>query len=572
MSQKNSFQEKQNAAVLNTAPKKIGFMSAIIMTIGCCIGSGIFFKSGTVMMYSNNSLLLSLGSWLIAGLAVIAMAIALIDIASQSKKDNRGFLSWIRKFNSLFTYKLAKNFFAFFYIPINWFILPVYLFQSLQSGLCYIGAEMIDGQIQFSQFGINVLNFPWWGVLIITVIVTSWFIIWSGLSVKFGNYTSLIINSIKFIPLVFALVIGFIIVGINGTIPPENSITYEPVESVDQPLNFFSLTPVFGVFMSLSAIFFAYDGFYIAAGLGSKLKNPKKIPWILLTGLLLATVIYLSIALSITLGAKGGQWDNIGEFFVAKNLAWIYVIVNVIIAVGILGTINAYAIWGPMLYEDLLNDHEAPLAKRLHKHLHKKKPYVGTIYQYVLGIPVLIIFIIVGAFGYTQADGYYLYISNGANNFEIAYVYAFCDLISNWLTVIAFAFIAIAILMYAIKKIKEPTKKSSKEWLFIFCGLFSSLVVLIGLGAQFVAPFVDLGLQVSWNNSHHDNQVSIISNVCLIVILFALLALSIIPTIFEIRNPKVIQLYKLQIRVDDLNLKVEQLNEEKQKLIEQSMK
>ena len=563
MSSKKQFNKSdEGLSITNSIPKRIGFFSAVIMTIGCCIGSGIFFKSGTVMEYSNNSILLSLGSWIIAAMAVIAMAIALIDIAAQSKKDNRGFLSWIKKFNSFFVYKMAKNYFAFFYIPINWFVLPVYMFQSLQSGLCYIGAHVVNGEVVFSQFGQNVLNFPWWGVLIVTVIVSSWFIICSGLSVKFGNLTSLMVNSIKFIPLGFALIIGFVVVGLAGSVPSDNQIIYKPVvDNHKAPLSFFALSPVLGVFMSLSAIFFAYDGFYVAAGLGDKLKEPKKIPWILLTGLLIVTAIYLVIALSITLGAQGGKWDNIGEFFVSKNLAWIYVIVNVIIAIGILGSLNAYAMWGALLYEDLLGDSEAPFSKKLQKYLHKKRPYVGTIYQFIIGVPILVLFIIIGAYAYTQGAGN-IY-SEKMNN-----VYALCDLLSNWQTVIAFMFIALAILSYAIKKMMGDSSKSAKDWFFIVCGLFSSIVVMLGLLAQFAAPFVNLGLTIAWNNAHPDqNPYSLISNICLIVLLFVIILLCVIPSVFEMKNKKLVEMHNVQTKIDDLQVKLAELEMQKQELV-----
>ena len=562
MSKKRNFDKQEGLEITKSVPKRIGFFSAVIMTIGCCIGSGIFFKSGTVMQYSNNSILLSLGCWIIAAMGVIAMAIALIDIASQSKKDNRGFLSWIKKFNKFFVYKMAKNYFAFFYIPINWFVLPVYIFQSLQSGLCYIGATWANNQVQFSEFGQNVLNFPWWGVLIVSTLLASWFIIMSGLSVKFGNLTSLVVNSIKFIPLGFALIIGFVIFGLNGSTPKGNVLPYEPiVETTTGPMSFFALSPVFGVFMSMSAIFFAYDGFYVAAGLGDKLKEPKKIPWILLTGLLIVTAVYLIIALGITLGAKGGQWENIGEFFVAKNLSWIYVIINTIIAIGIIGGLNGYAMWGALLYEDLLADYEAPFSKKLQKYLHKKRSYVGTFYQFIIGVPILVLFIVIGAFAYNQAGKATIYST------EMGNVYALCDLLSNWQTVIAFMFIAIAILSYSIKKIISHSKKTARDWFFISCGLFSSIIVMIGLLAQFVAPFVNLGLQVSWNDSHPDKQVSIISNICLIVLLFVIILLCVIPSIIEMKNKKLILMHNLQNKIDDLQLKLAELEQQKQQMI-----
>jgi hypothetical protein len=54
--------------------------------------------------------------------------------------------------------------------------------------------------------------------MIIALAVLFWFFFTSGLSVKFFNVQNWIIMSVKFIPIVFAFLIGFIYIGLGNHI------------------------------------------------------------------------------------------------------------------------------------------------------------------------------------------------------------------------------------------------------------------------------------------------------------------------------------------------------------------
>ncbi len=113
---------------------------------------------------------------------------------------------------------------------------------------------------------------------------------------------------IKFFPLVVAAVIGFVIFGINhGTVPDGVVLPGGTHHAPENPYQLQAISPAIGLFCSLSAIFFAYDGFYVAAGIQSEMKEPKKTPTVLVVGLSLVTVFYLLIAVSSMLGAEKGE-------------------------------------------------------------------------------------------------------------------------------------------------------------------------------------------------------------------------------------------------------------------------
>lgn len=93
------------------------------------------------MQNSNNSIVLALASWIIAALAVLAMAMALIDITAKSRKDDRGFISWLRRFNSYFVYKMSKNYFAFFIYQL--IILSFHCTQFNQCKVVYLILDLL---------------------------------------------------------------------------------------------------------------------------------------------------------------------------------------------------------------------------------------------------------------------------------------------------------------------------------------------------------------------------------------------------------------------------------------------
>jgi amino acid transporter len=116
--------------------KKIGLMSCIVVVIGACIGAGIFFKNGSILANTQHSLLLAILCWVVSGLGVLCMGLALTEIVSGCKKpSNLGIAYWIKTFNNRFLYKACKNFLVFIYTPIILIALSYYFMQALFSAI-----------------------------------------------------------------------------------------------------------------------------------------------------------------------------------------------------------------------------------------------------------------------------------------------------------------------------------------------------------------------------------------------------------------------------------------------------
>jgi amino acid transporter len=68
-----------------------------------------------------------------------------------------------------------------------------------------------------------------------------------------------------------------------------------------------NFSPVLGVIASIPAIMFAFNGFYYPANMTSQMNEPKKLPKIMIIGIILVTIIYILISVSICLCSKSGD-------------------------------------------------------------------------------------------------------------------------------------------------------------------------------------------------------------------------------------------------------------------------
>ena len=513
----------------------------------------------------------------------MAMAIALIDVAAESKKDDRGLLSWIKRFNGLYVYKSVKNLFTFFILPVKYFILPTYFFQSLQTGLMYVDATWVidslgNGHIQLGEFGQSVANIPWWELLIIIFGLDFYFLIVNSISIKIGTSTSKLLMYVKFVPLLFAFLIGFIILGMNHGLPNSNhwwinaDLLNKPLDQLSSPKTLARFSPAIGVILSLASVFFAFDGFYVAAGVQSQLKEPKKISSIILFGLLFVTLIYLSIALSMTFGAVGGKWANVGEFFVSRRISWIFSIFSILISIGIIGILNGYTMWTSRLYQELINSREVPFAKKLMKLRNKDNKQIGgVIYSFVYIFVLLLILSLIAALAYHVQNkplisnvvdyDYELnkYVTSGYVTSQINGMYAFADMISNWQTMFIFAFITAAIASSSFQKLRN-NKKTKRDWITISAGWISVVIITIALGFQFAQPIANLAFVIQFNNLHSNNLIDIFPHISLVIILVVALVITFIPSIFEYKNKTARQIFELEDKIWNLQREKEKLN------------
>lgn len=510
--QKGKIPEPTKSLANAPTSKKIGFISAISIVIGSSVGAGIFFKSSTVLAYSGSNLFWAIFAWIVAAFAVICMALALIEIAS-ARNDNLSLIGWCKEFNGKYIYKGCKYFMTFVYLPLTFFFMPIYVIVSLQDALAGFGVN--------NNF--NTSN-DWAIWMVVVLLISVYFIFVCGLSSKATNIQNWIITSLKFIPLVVVAILGFVLAALPIK-DASGAITSGGVNNIDSPTwwngsatNFFELSPGFGIFGAMAAIFFAFDGFYVTAGLQSEMREPKKTPKAIFIGLSIVTVIYLTIAISMSLGSAGGSFYSFQDWLSSKGVSWLFGVINILIAVGVLGIINGFAAWSARFVEDLVNEGELVVPTKSLLLLNQPKPWLGTLYTLVLSLPAIIIFCVIGGIGYFP--GGYAGAYDGSGFSSQAKLINFADLMATWVSLFAFGFIAFSIFGGLMNR-KTKRVKTEQNKYFKFTGWASFVLVAVSLGFSVLQPFINVGLIAGqYSEANHD---SLIGNIllCIILILFA---------------------------------------------------
>lgn len=533
--------ENQNGGLAQASTqKKISFFSAILVVMGSSIGAGIFFKAKGVLTNSQGSLVLAIFCWIIAAISVIAMALALIEISS-ARNDNLSLIGWTKVFNGRTTFKASKNFMFYIYLPLTYFFMPLYVILSLQDGL----GALINTSGDAMTIGTSVDWLIW---TIVSLVISGYFIYVSGISSRAGNIQNKIVTYIKFIPLAAVVVLGITLVGMNasgvgdisaGTVPPTTGPSGNQITtSIESGAAFSDLAPGIGMFLAISGIFFAYDGFYVAAGIQSEMAQPKKTPMAILFGLLITTVIYLfvAIAMSINGGDIIGMQDFMKKAFGDDVGRIIFGVLNLMIAIGVIGIINGFAMWAPRFTEDLIKEGELPFSIKYKNKLNENKPIVGIMYSFAISVPVVIVFTIIGALGYNDTVGYGgsdgLYYGAGMGK-----LYSFADLMGTWTALFAFGFIMFAI-YGGLKNRKTKAVTTDQKSYFKIAAIISIISVGLALTITALAPFIDLFL-LGWVNPISVELVGgnyvdiVVGRVMLIVTFFIFIGLSYGVTMIE---------------------------------------
>jgi hypothetical protein len=189
-----------------------------------------------------------------------------------------------------------------------------------------------------------------------------------------------------------AAVIGFIYISVNGT-SNTNTILPSP-DKPEQPL-FTQLAPVLGIFMSIPSILFVVDGFYSATAIQSKMQEPKKIGKALVVGLVFIMLVDLIIAVSLLLGAKGTAGFSAFAQFLGNGA--FYKIINILIAIGILGILNGFALHAHLTYKQLYSEGYLPFAKKI-KTRQDQIEKVACCYSLVINVIGFLLATLIGIF------------------------------------------------------------------------------------------------------------------------------------------------------------------------------
>lgn len=527
--------------------KKITFFSAILLVIGSSIGAGIFLKNGEVLGNVGGSTILALISWVLSIFGVICMGVSLAEIASASTDSNLGIISWVKNFCHKYLYKVSKYFMAFLYLPLNFFLMPYYVVIQFQ--------DAFGWQTQ------------WWISALIAFGITAWFFLASGLSSKMGDIQNKIITYVKFIPLAFCIIAGITLACMGAAGNPQ-ILPVDPTPGSHVRLA--QMFPVLGIIGSIPAIIFSYDGFYSAAGIQSEMEEPKKTPAALVVGLVIVSIINLLIAVSLLFGSTTGKVNALA-WFNEHGYHWVIGVVEILIAFGILGIINGFAMFNPLYYQDLIKVKELPFSDKLqHRLATQKNNWVGLIYAGVITLVFFILFTLIGALGYADTIGYggtTMVSLSGAQSTIAGYdivegghcnsLYSFCDLMANWTSIFAFLCVVFATIGAMINR-KTNKVKVTKVRGFWFCSIVSTVVICVAVLFIVAATIADIAIVVGWSKDignvipgyektgylQSDWNKDILGAVMTLVVLFIFIGICCIPSSIEMHKEKKLNLAK----------------------------
>ncbi|UVD81491.1 APC family permease [Mycoplasma iguanae] len=443
--------------------KQITFLSIIIFIVGSTIGSGIFFKNKELNQMASGDLFLVIGTWIVAAFGILALGLALVEISS-AQKTNSGFLEWVKTFTNKFLYKGTTNFIIWFYLPVSFFGLAIYAVSS------------------FEDTGIQIKNANL--VMVLSFLVFMWFAGTSLLSINFQNKQQWVFTILQIIPLIVLPLIGLFFSSLNE----ENTILHKVIQNKTTGL--ISKSKWLILIAGIPAITFAYDGFYLIFSMKEELapKAKKKLGLSVVLGLVIITILYLILSISFAVGSNDGT--HFGLSF--GNSTIVLNIMNFLIGIGILSIINGFAMSSPFQIKSVMENGQINWLQKIGERLlgkfnlekDEKNYYISWIFMILISVLTFIIFGLIATNYPLDTWDFDLY---GTGTF----VYSFADIIQNYLSLVIFLQIALAIIggLFNRKTKKIPVEK---KWYFIPSALIASFFYVITFIYVIIASIVDI--------------------------------------------------------------------------------
>jgi len=267
----------------------LGLVTTVAIVVGAVIGSGIF-KKPTVMAQSLGSPELILLIWVIAGVITLFGALTNAEIASFISETGGQY----KFFEAMY-----GQFFAWLY---GWSMFIVVQCGSIAS-ISYIFSDYFQFFIKLPHFSQeieksvrialpfigNIYPLEDFGTKSLTILLIFLLTAINIRGVVLGGSVSAIFTFMKVAAILFLVLLAF---GFsNGNI---ENFTKDSPEYLSGKINLFT-----GVMVSLSAAFWAFDGWNNITYIAGEVKNPRKnIPIGLGIGTLIVIVIYLIINLA----------------------------------------------------------------------------------------------------------------------------------------------------------------------------------------------------------------------------------------------------------------------------------
>lgn len=294
----------------NNAPrseKKYGPLTAIAMVVGTVIGSGIFFKSDDVLLYTGGSIPLGVLVFCIAAISIVFGSLSIGEMAARTDKPG-GIITYAQEFCSSRVSCAFGWFHTFIYYPtliavVSWVI-------GIYSCMLFGFEGTLETQILIGTLGMAILF----------LINTLW--------TRFGGLVQGATTILKLLPLFLFAFCGLIF--------GNPSEIHTPAQTLHSA----------GWLAAIAPVAFAFDGWIVSTSIAHEIKNSKRnLPLALVIApvfILLSYVLYF-VGMSLYLGPQ--QLAGMGDahlYAAAQKLLgpWGAKIILIFVIISVAGTVN----------------------------------------------------------------------------------------------------------------------------------------------------------------------------------------------------------------------------------------
>jgi APA family basic amino acid/polyamine antiporter len=294
--------------------KEYGLFTAIAMIVGIVIGSGIFFKSDNILVYTNGSILKGVLVFTIAAIGIIFGSLTIAVLASRTTKPG-GLITYVEEYIGPKVAGAFGWFQVFIYFPailsiVSW-IVGVYLCMLM-------GWEGTPERVGF----IGLIAF---------------------LIIYFVNYFSALLggafqnfSTVSKVVLIAVLAIAGFIYG-----DPKLITSSDVVEATGSSLAWIG---------ALSPIAFSYDGWVVATSISHEIKDSKRnLPIALVVGPIFVLIAYVSYFVGVSILVGPQRIMELGDAHVNEAVTMLFgtggaKIFLILILISVLGTLNGFTL------------------------------------------------------------------------------------------------------------------------------------------------------------------------------------------------------------------------------------
>ncbi|QZN93269.1 amino acid permease [Limosilactobacillus panis] len=339
--------------------RSLGFWSAISIVVGTIIGSGIFFKQGSVLDSAGTSTM-AIAAWVFGGIITLTGGLTVAEIGSQMPYTG-GLYVYIENIYGRILGFLAGWMQVIVYGPA--IIASVAGFMSiLMANFFGLGAQWRVPLAFITVLAIGIMNL---------------------FENKVGAIFAIITTAGKMIPIAAIIIFGLFW--------GHQDAFGQTVTEVHQA------TGGFGV--AVLATLFGYDGWILIANLGGEMKNPQKLlPKTIIVGITAVLIIYTLITIGIIKFLPVNQIHRLGEnataYLAVKAFGNIGgKLLSAGIIISMMGTLNGKMITFPRIVYAMAKRGDLPFSRYLAYVTPKgKSPVVATMFIIVLATVMMIFF------------------------------------------------------------------------------------------------------------------------------------------------------------------------------------